>query len=71
MPAGAFYIYAGLPEKAPDAGKFCHRLLESYYVAVTPGTDFGYQNADRAIRISYVRDLAQLKEAVYRIGEML
>ena len=71
MPAGAFYIYAGLPEKAPNAEKFCHRLLESYYVAVTPGTDFGFHNADRAIRISYARDLSQLKEAVYRIGEML
>jgi aspartate/methionine/tyrosine aminotransferase len=71
MPAGAFYIYAVLPEKAPDAEKFCHRLLESYFVAVTPGTDFGFHNADRSIRISYARDLSQLKEAVYRIGELL
>jgi aspartate/methionine/tyrosine aminotransferase len=71
MPAGAFYVYAGLPDKAPDAEKFCHRLLESYFVAVTPGTDFGVHNADRSIRISYARGLSQLKEAVYRIGKML
>ena len=71
MPAGAFYVYAGLPDKAPDAEKFCHHLLESYFVAVTPGTDFGVHNADRSIRISYARGLSQLKEAVYRIGKML
>ena len=71
MPAGAFYVYAGLPDKAPDAEKFCHRLLESYFVAVTPGTDFGFHKADRSIRISYARDLSQLKDAVYRIREML
>ena len=71
MPAGAFYVYAGLPDKVPDTEKFCHRLLESYFVAVTPGTDFGFHNADRFIRISYSRDLSQLKEAVYRISKML
>jgi len=71
MPAGAFYVYAGLPDQAPDAEKFCHRLLESYFVAVTPGTDFGFHNADRSIRISYARDLSQLKKAVDCIREML
>lgn len=71
MPAGAFYVYAGLPDNTPDAEQFCHRLLESHFVVVTPGTDFGFHNAARSIRISYVRDLSQLKEAVYRIGKML
>jgi len=71
MPAGAFYVYAGLPDNAPDAEEFCHRLLENHFVAVTPGTDFGFHNADRSIRISYARNLSQLKEAVYRIGAML
>ncbi len=71
MPAGAFYVYAGLPDNAPDAEQFCHRLLESHFVVVTPGTDFGFHNAARSIRISYVRDLSQLKEAVYRIEKML
>ena len=70
-PAGAFYVYAGLPDKEPDSEEFCHRLLENHFVAVTPGTDFGFHNANRTIRISYARDLSQLKEAVYRIGKML
>jgi aspartate/methionine/tyrosine aminotransferase len=71
MPAGAFYVYAVLPERSPDAEEFCLHLLESYFVAVTPGTDFGFHNAERSIRISYARDLSQLKDAVYRISEML
>ena len=71
MPAGAFYVYAVLPERSPDAEEFCLHLLESYFVAVTPGTDFGFHNAERSIRISYARDLSQLKDAVYRIREML
>jgi aspartate/methionine/tyrosine aminotransferase len=71
MPAGAFYVYAVLPDEAPDAEQFCHLLLENHFVAVTPGTDFGFHNADRSIRISYARNLSQLKEAVYRIGKLL
>ena len=71
MPAGAFYVYAGLPNNAPDAEQFCDQLLENHFVAVTPGTDFGFHNADRFIRISYARDLSQLKEAVCRIRKML
>lgn len=71
MPAGAFYVYAGLPDNAPDAEQFCRELLENHFVAVTPGTDFGFHNAERFIRISYARDLSQLKEAVSRIGKML
>ena len=71
MPAGAFYVYAVLPERSPDAEEFCLHLLESYFVAVTPGTDFGFHNAERSIRISYARDLSQLEDAVYRISEML
>mgnify|MGYP001135423020 CR=1 FL=1 len=71
MPAGAFYVYAGLPDNAPDAEQFCRELLENHFVAVTPGTDFGFHHAERFIRISYARDLLQLKEAVSRIGKML
>ena len=28
MPAGAFYVYAGLPENIEDAESFCKKLLE-------------------------------------------
>lgn len=70
-PGGAFYIYAELPDSAPGAEQFCERLLEEQFVAVTPGTDFGFERADRHIRISYARELSQLKEAVKRIANMM
>ena len=71
MPAGAFYIYAGLPSNAPDAEEFCIRLLEEHFVAVTPGTDFGFYKSARFVRFSYVQNLLRLKTAVSRIGAML
>lgn len=70
-PNGAFYVYAGLPVGAPDAEVFCQRLLEEHYVAVTPGTDFGFHRANRFIRISYARPIERLQEAVARIAVML
>ena len=71
MPAGAFYVYAGLPENIEDAESFCKKLLEDEYVAITPGTDFGFHRADRFVRISYARELAQLEEAVRRLRRAL
>jgi len=66
-PVGAFYVYIRLPDSLPDSETFCRRLLEEYYVACTPGTDFGHHLGDRHVRISYAQDLEQLKEAVGRI----
>ena len=71
MPEGAFYVYAGLPDGVEDSESFCRRLLEEEYVAITPGTDFGFFRADRMIRISYARNVDQLAEAVARIGRAL
>ena len=72
MPAGAFYVYAGLPDSVEeDSESFCWKLLEDEYVAITPGTDFGFLEADRRIRVSYARDLSQLEQAVARIERVL
>lgn len=71
VPAGAFYIYAGLPPGVDDAELFCTRLLEEQYVAITPGTDFGAFRADQHVRISYARDIDRLREAVERIERVL
>ncbi|SVB24049.1 uncharacterized protein METZ01_LOCUS176903, partial [marine metagenome] len=48
-----------------------HHLLETEFVAITPGTDFGFYDADRKVRISYARDIPQLEEAVIRIERAL
>ena len=70
-PAGAFYVYCGLPDRIEDSERFCRRLLEREFVAITPGTDFGFNGATRKVRISYARDIAELEEAVVRIERAL
>ena len=71
-PEGAFYLYAGLPERvAGDASGFAARLLEDAGVAVTPGCDFGHHRADRHVRFAYTRDLDALDLACQWIGEHL
>ena len=71
IPAGAFYVYARLPEGSPRAEDFCTSLLEEQYVAITPGTDFGFHEAEDHVRISYARDISELELAVERTGEFL
>lgn len=70
-PAGAFYVYAGLPDACPDAEVYCTRVLEERFVAMTPGTDFGRYRADRHLRLSYARDIDVLQKAVERIAGSL
>lgn len=67
-PQGAFYVYAGLPESLKSSEIFCNDLLEKYYVAVTPGTDFGEFKADQHVRFTYAENLDRLKEAVARMA---
>ncbi|HKI74120.1 MAG TPA: pyridoxal phosphate-dependent aminotransferase [Pseudomonadales bacterium] len=67
-PEGAFYVYAQIPAGCDDAEKFCRRLLEEKYVAVTPGTDFGSYLARDHVRFSYAQELSLLEKAVERIG---
>ena len=71
IPAGAFYVYAGLPAGQEDAESFCSDLLEEEFVAITPGTDFGFHDAWHQVRISYARDIHQLEQAMTRLGRFL
>lgn len=71
-PAGAFYLYAGLPERVTeDAMTFAARMLEDVGVAVTPGQDFGEHEAERHVRFAYTRDIRELDEGVRRISDFL
>jgi aspartate/methionine/tyrosine aminotransferase len=71
-PAGAFYVYAGLPESwTGDSEAFCRQLLEEQGIATTPGTDFGFYQAERHVRLSYANDLAALEEALAGIARLL
>jgi len=71
MPEGAFYIYAGIERFAADSGKFALDMLEETGVAITPGKDFGANQAERYVRFAYTRALEDLQEAVTRMRGFL
>jgi len=71
-PGGAFYVYAKLPDAISlDSEAFCMQLLEGYGVAATPGTDFGFFEADRHVRFSYANNVQALEKALARIEQSL
>ncbi|MFT4676954.1 MAG: aspartate/methionine/tyrosine aminotransferase [Patiriisocius sp.] len=71
-PGGAFYVYARLPDTVSvDSETFCMDLLEKHGVAVTPGTDFGFFEAERHVRFSYANNIQALQEALVRIEQAL
>ncbi len=70
-PDGAFYIYAGIERFAADSGKFALDVLEHAGVAITPGKDFGANQAERYVRFAYTRSMDDLREGVERLGQFL
>ena len=69
-PAGAFYIYARLPESLGlDSMEYATRLLEEAGVALVPGADFGERDARRYVRLAYTRGLADLSQALERLDQ--
>lgn len=76
MPDGAFYAWA-------DCAAWCTRtgladtwglafdILEKARVAITPGRDFGTASAHRFVRFSTASSMAQLDEAVERLGRYI
>jgi len=70
-PEGAFYIYAGIERFAPDSGRFALDVLEKAGVAITPGKDFGTNQAERYVRFAYTRSMNELQEGVRRLGKFL
>ncbi len=79
MPDGAFYAYADCSEAckkwgiAPEAGSwdFAFELMKRAHLAVTPGRDFGSAEPQRYVRFSTANSMAQLQEAVRRLGQVL
>ncbi|MEO2177492.1 MAG: aminotransferase class I/II-fold pyridoxal phosphate-dependent enzyme [bacterium] len=71
VPEGAFYIYAGIPKGFADSEAFCDRLLEEYDVAVTPGTDFGFHEANLHVRFSYAQSQDVLARGIDNLRRAL
>lgn len=70
-PEGAFYIYANISVFGGDAQDFCRHVLETEFVAVTPGLDFGQYRANQFVRFAYTQSVPRLEQAVARLERAL
>jgi len=70
-PDGAFYAWADCSAFSPGSWDFCHGLLHSAHVALTPGRDFGPAAAERYLRLSYASSIPHLKQALERLRRLL
>jgi len=70
-PQGAFYLYADISAFGGDAYAFCQHMLETEFVAITPGLDFGRFQAGHHVRFAYTQNLPRLQQAVERIARGL
>ena len=71
LPDGAFYIYADCSRFSEDADAFTRDVLQATGVVMTPGLDFGTQDVQRYIRVSYATSMENLQEAVHRLETYL
>jgi len=70
-PEGAFYIYANCSAFTNDSFQFAKDLLEQEGVAVTPGKDFGKNEANCYIRFAYTASIAKMSAAIERLENFL
>jgi len=68
---GAFYVYVDVSSVTQDAMAWCLALLETEYVALTPGADFGTKDSHLYVRFAYACDEADLLEALSRIERFI
>lgn len=71
VPDGAFYVYADISRFSDDSERFAREVLEQKYVAIVPGADFGSNQPERFVRISYANSMHNLETAVSRLAEFV
>lgn len=70
-PDGAFYIYADCSKFTDDSYQFALDLLEVEGVAVTPGKDFGLNEANHYIRFAYTTSIDRMSVAMQRLEKFI
>lgn len=75
VPDGAFYAWADCSSwfeawGVPSSWEFVFEAMRRAHVAISPGRDFGREEAARFIRFSTANSMAQLQEAVARLGRL-
>ena len=71
LPDGAFYVYVDCSRFSDDADALTRDILQETGVVMTPGLDFGLQDVQRYIRVSYATSMENLQEAVRRLEAYL
>ena len=71
VPDGAFYLYVDISHTGMTSNDFCWRLMNEFQVAVTPGSDFGSNQADRYARFAYTREAEAIELGLTRIASAL
>lgn len=69
-PEGAFYAFPSIVSTGLTSEQFAQRLLEEGNVAAVPGDVFGL-GGEGHLRCSYATSVAQLTEALERIGQFV
>jgi aspartate/methionine/tyrosine aminotransferase len=69
MPDGAFYFYLDCKNLTDNTTSLADRLLNEAYVSLVPGADFGANEPNRYMRLSYATEMSQLKEAIARMSK--
>ena len=69
-PKGAFYAFPSVKSTGLSSDEFAERLLKEEKVATVPGTAFGAQG-EGYLRCCYATSLAQIEEALERIGRFM
>ncbi|ACT00079.1 aminotransferase class I/II-fold pyridoxal phosphate-dependent enzyme [Paenibacillus sp. JDR-2] len=69
-PEGAFYAFPSITSTGLTSEQFAQRLLEEGNVAAVPGDVFGL-GGEGHLRCSYATSVAQLTEALDRIGQFV
>jgi len=68
-PGGAFYAFPNISNTNLNGEKFSDIALNSYGVAIVPGTSFG-ESAKMYIRISYANSLENIQKAISKLSEI-
>lgn len=71
VPQGAFYLYADCSRFSENSYQFAQDLLETEAVAVTPGIDFGHNQANTRIRFAYTASIDRMAAAINRLEHFI
>lgn len=70
-PDGAFYIYADCSRFTDDSYQFALDLLEAEGLAITPGKDFGANDAQHYVRFAYTTSIESMSIALQRLENFI